>query len=75
MTTDRLPWNAESGYNLFDTADAQAILAIPLFNHIIQDQNFCSTTYDGSYAVKEGYRLCMQKIFEHSQSAFYGILT
>jgi hypothetical protein len=38
MTADRLSWNAESGYNLFDTADARAILAIPLFERIMQEQ-------------------------------------
>jgi len=26
MTADRLSWNAESGFNLFDTADARANL-------------------------------------------------
>jgi len=57
MTTDRLSWNAESTYNIFDTADAQAIFVIPLFKRFMQDQIIWSTTRDGSYTVKEGYRL------------------
>jgi hypothetical protein len=53
-------WNVNKIQNLFLPYDADAILKIPLSGKAQEDKLFWSTTRDGKYSVRSGYKLLLK---------------
>ena len=54
-------WNAIKIQNMFLPYDAEAILKIPLSGRAQEDKLFWSTTQDGKYTVRSGYKLLLRE--------------